>query len=97
MTEEKKSIIKCDLVSLTGLTAVCAAALWKLIAAAILGEAVNFITAGAHPRAVGGGMRGQHRAGKLRQLRRVGRRIFLHRLGGGIGRLRRRGHGAADL
>ena len=31
MTEEKKSIIKCDLVSLTGLTAVCAAALWKLI------------------------------------------------------------------
>ena len=45
MTEEKKSIIKCDLVSLTGLTAVCAAALWKLIAAAMLGEAVNFITA----------------------------------------------------
>ena len=47
MTEEKKSIIKCDLVSLIGFAAVCAAALWKLIAAAVLGEAVNFITAAA--------------------------------------------------
>ena len=47
MTEEKKSIIKCDLVSLAGFAAVCAAALWKLIAAAVLGEAVSFITAAA--------------------------------------------------
>lgn len=47
MTEGKKRIVKCDAVSLFGFAAVCAAALWKLIAAAVLGEAVNFITAAA--------------------------------------------------
>ena len=47
MTEKKKSKINCDVVSLCGFAAVCAAALWKLIAAAVLGEAVNFITSAA--------------------------------------------------